>query len=201
MDFGLDKLVEMIEERFGRLAGTVVLAAIGVAALAFAVHAVFSFLLVPAVRYAPTVLGSVGIALGRMSIADAIYAGIETLIGMLAGLVFFGVSRLMYIRFHKRALATTEEILRETKDTIENCKAFTDRNHAKLDAHADTLMKACDQLVEDALLQANALLAEAAARAGEPPPAPLTIGGIGSRVAREKELAKAASEKMKLIAD
>lgn len=47
MDFGLDKLVEMIEERFGRWAANGLLLIVGLGAAAFGIHAFVSYLLVP----------------------------------------------------------------------------------------------------------------------------------------------------------
>ena len=201
MDFGLDKLVEMIEERFGRFAGTVVLAAIGIAALAFAVHAVFSYLLVPAVRYAPTILGSFGIAWGRMSLADAIYAVTQTFIGVLAGLMFFAVSRVLYMRHVRKIQADLNKSLYEVKSISEDCRAFTEKNHAGLHAHAEDLARECDELVQAALSKANAILAEAAERIGEAAPPPLTLEDIGARLTRQRDLTAAAAEKMKLPVD
>jgi hypothetical protein len=51
MDFGLDKLIEMIEERFGKTASTAVLFAVMGGAFAWGVHAFFEFLVVPTATY------------------------------------------------------------------------------------------------------------------------------------------------------
>lgn len=198
MDFGLDKLVEMIEQRFGRLAGTVVLAAVGVAAFAFAIHAVFSYLIVPAFRYAPTIFGSLGVAWARMSLADGIHAALQLLIGTLAAIVFVAVSRVFQTRHVKKIQAGMRQSARDLESLAEDCRAFTEKNHAGLDAHAHTLAQQCDELVQNALAQANALMAEAAERMGEAAPRPITIEDIGPRLAQQKEEAAAAAAKMRL---
>lgn len=187
MDFGLDKLVELIEERFGRLAGTVVLAAIALSALAFAVHAVFAYLVVPTLRYAPSALGQFGIAWTRMTLADTIYAGVQGFIGLIAALVFFAVSRILYSRHVKKVQDGLRRSLQEVESITENCRAFTERNHAGLHAHALELEAACDELIQNTLAQANAMLADAAKRAGEPAPAPLSVQRIGPKLAAMRD--------------
>jgi hypothetical protein len=198
MDLGLDKLVEMIQERFGRRVGTIVLASIAVAAFATAIHAVFSYLIVPSIRYAPSVLGTFGIAWGKMSFADGIYALTQAFIGALAAIIFLAVSRVFYARHIRKVEANLRRSLNEVQSIAEDCRVFTDKNHAGLHAHADSLAQECDELVQNALAKANALLAEAHERIGEPSPPPLTLEAIGPRLARQKEAAASAAEKMKL---
>lgn len=49
MDLGLDKLIEMFEERFGRRASTCLLFLIAVGVAAFSLHAIFAYFVRPAI--------------------------------------------------------------------------------------------------------------------------------------------------------
>jgi hypothetical protein len=72
-----------------------------VAAFAFAIHAVFSYLIVPAFRYAPTIFASLGVAWAQMSLADGIHAALQLLIGTLAAIVFIAVKRYVLAQSHR----------------------------------------------------------------------------------------------------
>jgi len=47
MDFGVDRLIEMFEERFGKLPATALLALIGLAAAGWAIHSIAVFIVAP----------------------------------------------------------------------------------------------------------------------------------------------------------
>jgi hypothetical protein len=174
MDFGLDKLVEMLEERFGRVAGTIVLAAIGIAAIAFALHAVFQYLVMPIAKYAPDVLGAFNIAVRRMTLADAINAGLQIAIGALAGIVAVAV----YSLLTKRLTKNVRRALREAHDIVDDCRAYSDKNHDLLDKHLEQVRSESDKMVEHAVAAANQIIWAAQDRAGSPRSEPLSLKSL-----------------------
>ncbi len=94
--------------------------------------------------------------------------------------------------------AILKQSSQEVESIAEDCRSFTDKNHAELHAHAEALAQQCDEFVQRALEKANALLAEAAERMGEKAPAPMTLEDIAPRLARQREVAEDAAERMKL---
>ena len=163
MDFGLDKLIEMIEERFGRRVGTVVLAAVGIGAFSFAVHAFFAYLVFPAIKYAPEILGNFGNATQRLTVADAIYGAIQISMGLLGVAVFLAVSARVR-RWHRRE---TAKVLAQTHEIITDCEAYTERNHAKLEAMSKHIEKELAEMVAQAREDAIAIIQNAEKRAAE----------------------------------
>jgi cell division septum initiation protein DivIVA len=106
----------------------VVLAALGIAAFAFAIHALFSYLIIPTIKYMPNVLGQFGIAFKRLTLADAASAALQIGIGLLGAVVFLGITRVFGQRWHAHAKKTAAEM----ESLVADCKAFTDKNHEDL---------------------------------------------------------------------
>ena len=135
MDFGLDKLVEMIEERFGRFWGTVVLLALMLAAFAIAIHAVFGYLILPIFREGPPLLSQVIPAFKRLTLTDALYVALEIGIGLIGGLVFFAVSPLVTRRIRasaKNIIQEAQSAVNEARATAADCEAHSEKNHAEI---------------------------------------------------------------------
>ena len=114
MDFGLDKLVEMIEERFGRRAGTAMLFLVCLGVIALAVHSFVTLLVLPTVRWSQPMwqwlLGG-PIALPVISNQDflrAVGAGVATSFGFL--IVYYLIGMAIAHRFRMRADATLATI-------------------------------------------------------------------------------------------
>ena len=56
MDFGIDRLIEMFEARFGKWAGTGLLFIVALGAVAVSLHAFFTFLVTPLIAFGASVV-------------------------------------------------------------------------------------------------------------------------------------------------
>jgi len=145
MDFGLDKLIELIEERFGRLAGTVVLAAIGIGAFSFAVYAFLNYLIVPLLRFVPPTRSVQGTA-------DFLYGAMTVLFGLAAALVFLVVAAVIQRRIQREILGDMADV----QEIIRDCKAFISNSHTKIQRE----MKQLEELQTKVLAEMDIAAAE-----------------------------------------
>ena len=111
MDLGLDQLLEMFEERFGRRATTILIALISAAVAAWSLHAIVEFIIAPTVAY----IG--GFTLPPPDRAEHLTLLTLWLIGGFYGLAWGWTYGEMRTRV--RTLTQTNEILRNEKQALE----------------------------------------------------------------------------------
>jgi hypothetical protein len=120
MDVGIDRLIEMFEERFGRRAATALLFLIGLGVVALAIHSFVTLLVLPTVRWSQPIwrwlLGG-PVALPVISNQDflrAVAAGIATSFAFL--MVYYVIGKAIAGRFQRKADATMAEIKRADQE-------------------------------------------------------------------------------------
>lgn len=164
MDFGIDRLIEMIEQRIGRLAANAVLYVLTFAVLAWGIKTVGSFA-VSVISYGNALwLFFRGAKAPQFTASDAILVSINVaLFGVLLVLYFAGLAviqrrtrrklTLLVDEAKADALAALAEsqkeadaILLRTRDMVTACQAFTESNHTKLHEAADDVQRLLDQL-------------------------------------------------------
>jgi hypothetical protein len=82
MDFGIDRIIEMFEDRFGRRAGTGLLFIVALGAVALSLHAFFTYLVLPLVSFGTAAYQSFAIGTGAV-----MTAGVWTILKNLGGTV------------------------------------------------------------------------------------------------------------------
>ena len=84
MDLGIDRLIEMFEERFGKRTATLLLAVIGLGAVGWAVHSIYENILSPLLPF----LISSGMWAAHIHVPPPIYSARKVVIGLVAVGVF-----------------------------------------------------------------------------------------------------------------
>jgi hypothetical protein len=117
---GLDRLIEMLEKRFGKFWADTLLVIVVFGAAALGIHAVFSYLLVPAVRIASDVIAAVRGGPLKIDKVSAITLGIQIVL-------YFGLAAAFNIYF-RRARKNWQERARQDalglKTILEDAKSY-----------------------------------------------------------------------------
>src|SRR5262249_14709541 len=106
MDSGIDRIVEMIEQRFGKWAANGLLLIVGLGAAGFALHAIYLYLIIPF---------SDGISIGTQYVSGrplifTLEVIFKIAFGVVTGLVAWSIFRIFTKRWDKGARALLEEI-------------------------------------------------------------------------------------------
>ena len=165
MDFGIDRLIEMIEQRISRLVANLVLYVLTGAVLVFGIKAIAEFAIAASTHARDLVLYFRGAKAPQITPSDALgllfYAALIVVLWMvcIAGLA------VIRRRFQKRLKTATMEarevlsetenearrILNDTAAIVAECRAFTEQNHAHLKAEykkGERLLEVIDQKVD-----------------------------------------------------
>jgi hypothetical protein len=167
VDLGLDRLIEMIEQRVGKPAATAVLYAVTAGAFAWGIHALFAYLILPVATHGADVLSYVRSATPRQLTevwAQAVIGGALGLLVFLAGL------KVIEKRFKRKANEITGALrgqLIDARSILSDCRTFTTENHRGLQ-EASAKLKQDMECAKEALVILKAL---ERADAAENPPA------------------------------
>jgi vacuolar-type H+-ATPase subunit H len=82
------------------------------------------------------------------------------------GVVFFGVARIFVRRSLRNTESKAKEITLETKQIIDECRAFSHKTHDELRELASEVQRQCDEMIAKAHEEAAKLIADAEEKAG-----------------------------------
>lgn len=127
MDLGVDRLIEMFEERFGRRASNVLLFFLGLGALAWGIHAFVILLILPGAKVVGAILDYFkGQQFHLPSIAPAWVPLITNILSALVvGLIYMAVAGALVYRYRREAERETIKHLNELNEIEKRSKAAT----------------------------------------------------------------------------
>ncbi len=102
MDFGLDRIIEMIEDRFGRWAGTGLLLIVALGAAAISAHAVVTYLIRPAIVYGQQIWAFFAGGSAQFSKADLWRILVGGFLGGAAGVIGWGLFLILIVMILRR---------------------------------------------------------------------------------------------------
>ena len=116
MDLGIDRLVEMFEERFGRTAGTAVLALIGLAVIGLTLKTIYETILLPLANLAASAWASLSIV-KPIALPSSAEFWANLALGVITGALLMVVIR--YLLMARRRLEASLQAIRYKLATLE----------------------------------------------------------------------------------
>jgi len=143
MDFGIDRLIDMIEQRIGKRTATAVLYVLTVSILIFGLKTIGSFLIRAFTYLRGLYFYFHGAALPRITPDQAL----SLLFDIVWVTIIWGIGCGGLLLIRRRIMRGTTEMLRNAELTVADCKEFTDKNHASLHEMLERLDHQREELV------------------------------------------------------
>lgn len=168
MDFGIDRLIEMIEQRISRPVANAVLYVLTFAVLAWGIRTVGAVAIAAFTYIRALLLYFHGAKAPHLTPSDVLGLLWETVFLTLLLMVFFAGMLVIRRRINKGLKATFIEL----ENIVEDCKAFADKTRADLHADTEKFRVEALQMVEMASTTADKIVVdlEAQIKSGTPSP-------------------------------